>query len=308
MVPSLTAVPYSAVYFEGRFVLPQGEEARVPLTDPGYLLGDGVFATMHGYDGVCFRAERHLAILVRGAELFGLTLPVGVDRLIAIADEAASRTRVRDAYVRVTLTRGSDDARAVLSVISRPLDVPAKEDYARGVKATVVSTRRIPPSCVDPTVKSTSYAPLVLARREARSRDVGAGEGIMLAVDGSLACGTMANLFLVKGDELYTPSLASGCRAGVMREAVLELARRVGLTPREATLPLEALFEAEEAFFTSSRVECLPIASVDGRTIGGAPDAEEVRAPRTASLRSALLAVVSDESTFATMSERRGTA
>lgn len=308
MVPSLTAVPYSAVYFEGRFVLPQGEEARVPLTDPGYLLGDGVFATMHGYDGVCFRAERHLAILVRGAELFGLTLPVGVDRLIAIADEAASRTRVRDAYVRVTLTRGSDDARAVLSVISRPLDVPAKEDYARGVKATVVSTRRIPPSCVDPTVKSTSYAPLVLARREARSRDVGAGEGIMLAVDGSLACGTMANLFLVKGDELYTPSLASGCRAGVTREAVLELARRVGLTPREATLPLEALFEAEEAFFTSSRVECLPIASVDGRTIGGAPDAEEVRAPRTASLRSALLAVVSDESTFATMSERRGTA
>ena len=307
MVPSLTAVPYSAVYFEGRFVPPQGEEARVPLTDPGYLLGDGVFATMHGYDGVCFRAERHLAILVRGAELFGLTVPVGVDRLIAIADEAASRTRVRDAYVRVTLTRGSDDARAVLSVISRPLDVPAREDYARGVKATVVSTRRIPPSCVDPTVKSTSYAPLVLARREARSRDVGAGEGIMLAVDGSLACGTMANLFLVKGDELYTPSLASGCRAGVTREAVLELARRVGLTPREATLPLEALFEAEEAFFTSSRVECLPIASVDGHTIGGAPDAE-IGAPRTAALRSALRAVVSDESTFATMSERRGTA
>lgn len=309
MVPSLTAVPYSAVYFEGRFVPPQGEEARVPLTDPGYLLGDGVFATMHAYDGVCFRAERHLAILVRGAELFGLTLPVGVDRLIAIADEAASRTRVRDAYVRVTLTRGGDDdARAVLSVLSRPLDVPAKEDYAQGVKATVVSTRRIPPSCVDPTVKSTSYAPLVLARREARSRDVGGGEGIMLAVDGSIACGTMANLFLVKGDELTTPSLASGCRAGVTREAVLELARRVGLTPREATLPLEALFEAEEAFFTSSRVECLPIASVDGRTIGGAPDEEEVRAPRTAALRSALRAVVSDESTLATMSERRGTA
>ena len=105
----------------------------MPLTDPGYLLGDGVFATMRGYDGVCFRAERHLAILVRGADLFGLTLPVGVDRLIAIADEAASRTRVRDAYVRVTLTRSIDEARAVLSVISRPLDVPAKEAYAEGV-------------------------------------------------------------------------------------------------------------------------------------------------------------------------------
>ena len=157
-------------------------------------------------------------------------------------------------------------------------------------------------------MKSTSYAPLVLARREARSRGIGAGEGIMLATDGSLACGTMANLFLVKGDELHTPSLASGCRAGVTRELVLELALRVGLTPREGTLPLDALFDADEAFFTSSRVECLPIASVDGRAIGRAPDAGEPRAPRAAALRSALRAVVSDESTFATMSERRGTA
>src|SRR6478672_7362582 len=99
MVPAVSAVAYSAVYFGGPFVAPDGEEARVPLTDPGYLLGDGVFATMRGYDGVCFRAERHIAILARGAELFGLPLPVGVDRLVAIADEAAARTRARDAYV-----------------------------------------------------------------------------------------------------------------------------------------------------------------------------------------------------------------
>ncbi len=308
MVTALTAVPYSAVYFEGRFVAPQGEEARVPVTHPGYLLGDGVFATMRGYDGVCFRAERHLAILSRGAELFGLPLPVGKDRLIAIADEAASRTRVRDAYVRVTLTRSGDDELPSLSIVSRPLDVPDASDYANGVKAVIVSARRIPPACVDPTVKSTSYAPLVLARREARAGGIGAGEGIMLAVDGSLACGTMANLFLVKGDELHTPAITSGCRAGVTRELVLELALRVGLTPQEGTLPVEALFEAEEAFFTSSRVECLPIASVDGRDIGWAKGKGEVKAPRTAALRAALRAVVSDESTFATMSERRGTA
>jgi branched-chain amino acid aminotransferase len=151
---------------------------------------------------------------------------------------------------------------------------------------------------------------MVLARREARSRGIGAGEGIMLAVDGSLACGTMANLFLVKGDQLLTPSLASGCRAGVTREVVLELAQRVGLTPREETLPVEALWDADEAFFTSSRVECLPIAAVDGRGIGRPPDlaAGEVRAPRAAAFRTSLRTVVSDESTFATMSERRGTA
>ena len=303
----LPLAPYSAVYFDGHFVSPHGDEAGrerpcVPVTDPGYLLGEGVFATMHGYDGVCFRAERHLETLVRGAALFGMTLPSGIDRIIAIADEAASRTRVRHAYVRVTLTRSADEARPVLTVLSRPLDVPSTDDYASGVASTIVSARRLPPACLDGTIKMTSYAPQVLARREAASRGVGPGEGIMLAVDGSLACGTMANLFLVKGDALLTPSLASGCRAGVTRELVLEVAARVGLTAREETLDPAALFDADEAFFTSSRVECLPIATVDGRAIGGADH------PHATALRSAMLAVVTDETTLATMSERRGIA
>ena len=301
----MPVAPYSAVYFDGRFVPLHGEGAdggwpRVPVTDPGYLLGEGVFATMHGYDGVCFRAERHLKTLVRGAALFGMTLPTGIDRLIAIADEAASRTRVRDAYVRVTLTRSSDDAHPVLSVLSRPLDVPTADDYVRGVASTIVTARRIPPACLDGTIKMTSYAPQVLARREAASRGVGPGEGIVLAVDGSLACGTMANLFLVKGDALLTPSLASGCRAGVTREVVLEVAARAGLTAREEILDPAALFDADEAFFTSSRVECLPIATVDGRAIGRADHS------RASALRSALRSVVTDETTLATMSERRG--
>jgi branched-chain amino acid aminotransferase len=304
---ALSVASYSAVYFDGRFVPPHGEEGGggspcVPVTDPGYLLGEGVFATMHGYDGVCFRAERHLKTLVRGAALFGMTLPSGIDRIIAIADEAASRTRGRDAYVRVTLTRSSDDERPMLTVLSRPLDVPSADDYARGIPSSIVTSRRIPPACIDGTIKMTSYAPQVLARREAAARGIGPGEGIVLAVDGSLACGTMANLFLVKGNTLLTPALASGCRAGVTRELVLELAARVGLTAREEVLEQSALFDADEAFFTSSRVECLPIASVDGRAIGGADH------PHSTALRAALRAVVTDETTLATMSERRGIA
>ena len=310
---ALTAAPYSAVYFEGRFVPPTGDDARVPVTDPGYLLGEGVFATLRGYDGACFRPERHFSHLVRGAASFGMTLPVGLERLKAIADEAASRTRARDAYVRVTLTRSADDARPVLTVLSRPLDVPSADDYVRGVSATIVTARRIPPACMDPSVKTTSYAPQVLAKREAASRGVGPGEGIMLAIDGSLACGTMANIFLVAGDLLLTPSLASGCRAGITRETVMELAGRVGLTVREEQIDRDALLEADEAFFTSSRVECLPIAAVDGVPIGR-PGGELAQAgdaalhPRTTTLRSALRALIVDETTMGTMSERRGIA
>jgi branched-chain amino acid aminotransferase len=295
----VTVAPYSAVFFQGLFVAP--EDARIPVTDPGYLLGEGVFATLRAYDGVCFRSERHLAILARGAAMFGLALPFETDRLASIADEAASRVPARDAYVRVTLTRGAEGA--VLSVLSRPLVVPSDDDYARGVSATVVTARRSPPACMDGTVKTTSYAPQVLARREAVSRGIGEGEGIMLAAGGSLACGTMANLFLVVGDTLRTPSLASGCRAGVTRETVLEIAESVGLAPREASLDLAELFEADEAFFTSTRVECLPIAAVDGRPVGSART-DLARHPRTTALRARLRALVAEEAPLAVASRR----
>lgn len=307
---SALAAALSAVYFQGRF-LAAGEEARVAITDRGYLLGEGVFATLRGYDGACFRPQRHLATLARGAELFGLTLPVGVERLVAIADEAASRTRVREAYVRVTLTRGADDDHPVLSVISRPLEVPSAADYAQGIAAAIVTPRRIPPECLDPSVKMTSYGAQVLAKRDAAARGVGEGEGLMLAVDGSLACGTMANVFLIKDGALLTPPITSGCRAGITREAVLEIAVRAGLRAREERLDLDALFDADEAFFTSSRVECLPIATVDGKRIGKGGTGEGASGmmhPRTAELRATLRALVLEETTIGTISERRGIA
>jgi len=85
--------PGTIVWFGGRFV--DGAEPAaatmpaVPIDDPGYLLGDGVFATLRGYDGVCFRARAHLEPLARGAALFAIPLPVDIVALTALVDEAA---------------------------------------------------------------------------------------------------------------------------------------------------------------------------------------------------------------------------
>jgi branched-chain amino acid aminotransferase len=260
------------------------EEAVVSVLDRGYLLGDGVFATLRGYDGRCFRARRHLAELARGAALFGIALPVPLARLAELADEGARRTEAVDAHVRVTLTRGADQP--ALSIVARPMDVPAPEAYRTGIAAVTVTPRRIPPACLDGTIKTTSYAVQVLARREAEAR--GAAEGVQLAVDGALAGGTMSNLFVVRGDALFTPSLDSGCRAGITREAVLELAPRLFREVREARLDPHVLGAADEIFLTSTRVELLPVATVDGRTVGRTFE-------RTTALRAAFREVVRRE-------------
>lgn len=286
--------PLSALYFDGRFITPSEGEARIGLADPGYMLGEGVFATLRGYDGVCFRPQRHFEALARGAAAFGIPLPISLDELEAVVNEAAARTHVKDAYVRVTLTHGS-----LLSVISRPMLLPTEQDYSQGIDATIVTPRRIPPACMDSSVKTTSYAPQVLAKREAASRN--AAEGIMLAIDGSLASGTMSNLFVVTGDRLYTPSVESGCRTGVTREAILDLARSVGLTACEHRLDAAVLNAADEAFFTSTRIECLPIARIDGRTIG----VSARRFQRTTALRRALQALAHDENASLARKRRR---
>ncbi len=260
------------------------------LLDHGYLLGDGVFATMRAYRGVCFRADRHLAALARGAALFGIELPSSLLQIAGLANEAARRTEEADAYIRVTLTRGAPGARPTLSVLARAMDVPSEDAYARGVSVASVSPRRIPPACLDGSIKTTSYAVQVLARREVQAK--GADEGIQLAIDGALACGTMANLFVVSGDTLLTPSLESGCRAGITRGAILELAPRLFRDVREQRLDPAVLAEADEAFLTSTRVECLPIASVDGQPMVGRG---KTSFERTRVLRDAFLALVRAE-------------
>jgi branched-subunit amino acid aminotransferase/4-amino-4-deoxychorismate lyase len=283
------------VYLDGRFQAP--EEAVVPLLG-GYLLGEGVFATMRGYDGVCFRPGAHLAELERGAAMFGFEVPESPVELAALADAIAARTGERNAYVRVTVTRGAPhggEGRATLSLIARAMDVPPDAAYATGIDAITVSARRIPPACADGTIKTTSYGPQVVARREVTAQ--GAAEGIQLTVDGALACGTMSNLFLVRGDELVTPSLASGCRAGVTRAAVLEVGRELGLAVHERRLEPQELWSADEAFFASTRIECLPIATVDGRRVGGSFG-------RTHALREAFAALVARD----TADRRRGAA
>lgn len=284
------AVRHTVVFLNGTFVSP---EARVvvALSEPGYLLGDGVFATLRGQAGRCFRKREHLDVLERGAALLELPIPLPRIALERVVDEAAARVARLEAYVRVTITRRETPDPPRLSVLAGPLEVPDAEAYARGVATSIVRWRRPPPSCFDPSVKTTSYVRECVARREAER--AGATEGLQLSVDGALACGAMANLFLVEGDRLLTPDLTSGCRDGVTRRAVLEIAARVGFQVAETRLEPARLSACDEAFLTNTRVACLPIASVDGRPVGAV--AAALGYPKTRALRDALATLVRSE-------------
>lgn len=250
------------LWFEGRFGSPA--DARVKLDDSGYLLGDGVFATMRAYRGKIFRREAHLVDLAHGMTLLELG---DLDPALAEhAAEAVKRTGEPDAYVRITVTRGP-----VISILSRRQETPPESAYENGIATHVLDTKKVP--FLDPRVKSTSYAAQVVARREVARR--GLVEGILANARGEVAGGSMANVFVVRDSVLSTPPLETGARDGVTRRAVMEYAKRIGLEVREENVELAT---AEEAFFTSSRIEVLPVVELEGRRLASIETAKRLRA------------------------------
>ncbi len=276
----------SVVFLRDRFV--DEEEAVVPLVDRGYLLGDSVFATLRALGGRVFQARLHVERLRAASASLGIAWPLEHEDVVDLAHEATSRLGALDATLRITLSRGVGSTPGIgtlgpfaptFSILARPTVLYPAEAYTSGLDTALVTAPRIPAACLPSAFKTGNYLPNILARRELEEK--GYIEGIQRAWSGELASGTVSNLFLVRGRELLTPHLASECRPGVTREVLLGLSRRSGLTPLERALGVEDLASADEVFFASTLMECLPVRRIEAI-------AEYGSFSRTAQLRSAL--------------------
>lgn len=272
------------IYLNDRFL--DDKEAVVSVFDHGFLYGDGIYETLRAYDGRIFMRSRHLARLRRSAALIQLALPLSEARWAALLEEALARNGLRDAYLRITVSRGAGDIgldpalcpRPTIVIIAKPFQHPAPELYEKGVALVIVGVRRNHPATVSPQVKSLNFLNNILAKQEALRQ--GAFDGVMLHVDGSLAECTASNLFFVRHGTVQTPSLECGILDGVTREIVLQLARESGIPAAEGRYSPDALRQADECFLTNTSMEIMPVRAVDGRMPGhGSPG------PVTARLR-----------------------
>lgn len=258
------------VYLNGELV--PRDEARISALDRGFLYGYGLFETVRSYGGRVFRLERHLARLMHSAEELGLASqlePVELERAIYRTMEANA---IEDARIRLTVGAGEGERElappasgevTTLVVVEKLVVSPRL--YEEGVTAATVNTRRNSQSRL-PAIKSLNYLEGLIARAEAAAR--GVDEAIMLNDRGFLSEGSSSNLFLVVAGRLATASLDSGILPGVTREAVLEVARDLGIETVEGQIPPSELLRAEEVFLTTSVREVLPVVVVDGKAVG----------------------------------------
>jgi len=253
-------------------------EAVVPVFDHGFLYGEGVYETLRTYNGRPFLLDRHLRRLRTSAGMIALRVPLTDDefdaRIATTAEAAAGRFGAADWYIRILLTRGVGDlgydpaacpAPSVV-VIVRPFEPPPPEAYDEGVTVALVSVMRNHPGALNPLIKSNNLLNNVLAMQEAVTR--GAFEGVMRNHRGELAECTTANIFIVRKQVVMTPPLDAGLLAGITREFLFEVAAEEGIAARDAILTDTDLFEADEAFLTSTTRELVPIVRVDDEVIG----------------------------------------
>jgi branched-chain amino acid aminotransferase len=266
------------LHLNGRLVAE--EEARVSVFDRGFLFGDAVFESMRAYGGRVFRMGRHLERLAESARLIALTGLPSADRISADVTSLLEANHLRDARVRLTVTRGPGrpgeyagvDGSPTCVISAAPFAGLEARRYVEGVVLTIASRRAVPAEALDPSIKSTSRLASVLTRREAQAR--GAFEAILLDAAGDLTEGTASNLFLVRDRRLATPASSRSALPGVTRAAVLEVAAEAGMQAAEERLPARALFDSAEVFLTNSSWEVLPVVRIDDREVGdGRPGA-----------------------------------
>ena len=265
------------VYINGELV--SRAEARISAFDRGYLYGYGLFETMRSYNGRVFALDRHLARLMRSARQLALDTALDLTELERGVYRTLEANDLSDARIRLTVTAGEGErglslpsgGSLTIVIVAEGLVLPTPQAYEKGLRAVVVSTRRNSQSALS-GIKSIGYLDSLIARHEAAA--AGADEAILLNDRGLVAECSTSNIFLVYKRRLLTPSVKCGILPGITREVVLELANELKIPAVEAEIRLDDLYKASEAFVTSSIIEIMPIAEVDGKSIGSGKPGE----------------------------------
>jgi branched-chain amino acid aminotransferase len=263
-----------SVYINGKFY-PKGE-AKVSVYDHGLLYGDGVFEGIREYEGTVFKLDEHICRLYRSANAVKLTIPISIDAMTQAVVETLRVNKLRDAYVRLIVTRGAGDmgvdprscANPTIIVIAEQIDATyGKESREKGIRVGFVSTRRDVVDSTTHEVKSLNYMNSILAKIDAN--EAGWDDGIMLDHRGCVSETPTANVFMVVGvDTIITPTVAAGILNGITRLRVMKLAKDLGFNVLEKDITPFELMTADEVFLTGTKAELVPVVSVSGRIIG----------------------------------------
>jgi branched-chain amino acid aminotransferase len=260
------------VYIDGEFY--PKSQAKISVYDHGFLYGDGVFEGIREYNGVVFKLKEHIDRLYRSAHGIMLDIPLTKAEMIKAVVETLRKNKMKDSYIRLVVSRGVGDLgldprkcpKPTIIVITDTINIKSGNAKEVGVTTMFSWVRRNPVDATTHEIKSLNYLNSVLAKIEANA--CGVDEAICLESNGYIAEGVGENVFIVKDGEVFTPPTSTGALAGITADVVAELCAKLGIDLIITNLTPFMLFTADEAFFTGTAMEMVPIREVNKRQIG----------------------------------------
>ncbi len=281
--------PTKYIWFNGELV--PWESATVHVMTHALHYGSSVFEGIRSYDTpkgpAIFRLTPHVRRLFDSAKIYRMPLSYTVNDVVDACKRTVRENGLTSAYIRPLVWRGYGEIGVM--PMKNPVEIMiaaiqwgaylGPEALEHGVDVAVSSWTRPAPNTLPTMAKAGgNYLSSQLIVMEARRQ--GFAEGIALDVSGNLSEGSGENLFVVRGNVVFTPPITAALLPGITRDSTMTLARELGYEVREQVLPRELLYLADEVFFTGTAAEITPIRSVDGMPVG-----EGKRGPITAALQ-----------------------
>lgn len=265
------------VWMNGKLV--PWKEANIHLASHVIHYGSSLFEGFRAYDTpkgrAIFRNSAHIKRLYNSCKIYRMEIPFTQEEFEKAVIETIKANKLKACYIRPVVYRGY----GTLGVdpFPNPIDCAilvwewgqylGEKALENGVDVKISTWQRMAPNTFPALAKSgANYMNSQLIKMEALLE--GYIEGIALNVRGHISEGSGENIFIVINGELHTPPLSSSILLGITRDTVICLAKDLGITLVEETIPREMLYIAEEVFFTGSAAEITPIRSVDKITIG----------------------------------------
>jgi len=287
------------IWFNGEMV--NWKEAKIHALSHVVHYGSSVFEGIRCYNNengsAVFRLEEHIERLFDSGRIYRMEIPFTKEEICEAVLDTIKTNKLKECYIRPVVFRGYGELG--VNPLKNPLEVViavwewgsylGQEALELGVDVGVSTWRRMAPDTLPNMAKAgANYMNSQLVKMEALEN--GYDEGIMLDYQGMVSEGSGENIFIIKDNIIYTPSISSSLLKGITRDSIIQLAIEMGLEVREEQIPREMLYMADEIFFTGTAAEVTPVRSVDRITIGSGK-----RGPITEKLQKSFFEILEGE-------------
>ena len=270
--------PTEKIWHNGRFI--RWDEATIHVLSHVVSYGSSVFEGIRCYSTpsgpAIFRLREHIRRMLDSAKIYRMEdVGFSADVLAEAMVELVRVNQMDACYIRPIVLRGYGEVG--VNPVKNPIDVYVacwewgkylgEEALAEGVDVCVSSWTRLAPNTLPALAKAgANYMNSQLIKMEALAN--GYSEGIALDSAGYVSEGSGENIFVVRDGKIHTPPLGASVLPGITRDAILSLARDLGIPLVETIVPREMLYIADEVFFSGTAAEITPIRSVDRVPVG----------------------------------------